>query len=257
MNRNPFNRLRSIPSARASWSSRIAGTILLLAFLLLGKPLAAQTQQAQTPAKPDAVAQARFVPSRITQAVDETRLSLLRGNTHPLARAEFARGAAPPSLPMDRMMLVLKRSADQQAALQKLLDEQQDKSSLNYHKWLTPEQFGQQFGPSDQDIQTVTSWLQSHGFQVARVAKGRTVIEFSGTAAQVQEAFHTAMNKYVVNGEERWANASDPQIPAALTPVVQGPVSLHNFLKKPQHRLSNTKFTAKYVQHRCCRGALR
>ena len=64
------------------------------------------------------------------------------------------------------MLLVLKRSPEQQAALEKLLAEQQDKSSPNYHKWLSPDEFGQQFGASDQDIQKITSWLQSHGFQV-------------------------------------------------------------------------------------------
>ena len=65
------------------------------------------------------------------------------------------------------MLLVLKRSQEQESALRKLLDDQQDKASPNYHKWLTPEQFGKQFGPSDGDLQTVTAWLQSRGFQIA------------------------------------------------------------------------------------------
>ena len=99
------------------------------------------------------------------------------------------------------MLLVLKRSPEQETALLKLLDDQQDKSSPDFHKWLTPEQFGQQFGPADSDIHAVTSWLQAHGFEVAQVSKGRTVIEFSGTAAQVREAFHTGINKYVVKGK--------------------------------------------------------
>ena len=178
-------------------------------------------------------AQTAVVQRRITEAIDEAKLTPLRGNTHPLARPEFGRGLAPLSLPMERMLLVLKRGADQEAALGALLEQQQDQSSANYHQWLTPEQFGQQFGPSDADIQTVTSWLQSHGFQVARVSKGRTVIEFTGTAGQVREAFHTEIHKFVVNGEEHWANAGDPQIPTALTPVVHGVNSLHNFPRKP------------------------
>jgi subtilase family serine protease len=134
---------------------------------------------------------------------------------------------------MNRMLLVLQRSPEQEAALRKLLDDQQDKSSPSFHHWMTPEQFGQQFGPGDQDVLTITSWLQSHGFQVAQVSKGHTVIEFSGSAAQVHDAFHTSIHKYVVNGEEHWANASDPQIPAALAPVVGGVLSLHNFRAPP------------------------
>src|SRR2546422_145809 len=88
-------------------------------------------------------------PRLIVQPVDENQLTVLKGNTHPMARAQFDRGAAPPSLPMERMLLVLKRSPEQEDALRKLLDDQQDKASPSYHKWLTPDQFGQQFGPAD------------------------------------------------------------------------------------------------------------
>jgi hypothetical protein len=172
----------------------------------------------------------------ITQPVDETQLTILKGNTHPLARPEFDLGTAPATLSMQRMLLVLKRSPQQEAALEKLLGDQQDKSSSSYHKWLTPAEFGQQFGPTDTDIQTITSWLQSHGFQVSGVANGRNTIEFSGSASQVQEAFHTTIHKYLVKGEQDWANSSDPQIPAALTAVVVGLVSLNNFPRKPMNR---------------------
>ncbi len=191
--------------------------------------------------------QAKYTASRITERVDETKLTLLKGNIHPLARPDFDNGAASPALPMERMLLVLKRSPEQEVALRELLDEQQDQSSPNYHKWLTPEQFGRQFGPSDQDIQTITSWLESHGFRVAQVTKGRTVIEFSGTAAQVQEAFHTAIHKYVVNGEEHWANTNDPEIPTALTPVVLGVATLHDFRKTPSVRVSEKRLAAKFT----------
>jgi hypothetical protein len=195
--------------------------------------------------------EARSEPStvqpRIVQPVDETRLTVLKGNTHRMARAQFDQGVAPTDLPMERMLLVLKRSPEQDSALHKLLDDQQDKASPNYHKWLTPEQFGKRFGPADQDIQVVTAWLQSHGFRIGSVAKGRNMIEFSGTAAQVQEALHTSIHKYLVNGEEHWANSSDPQIPTALTPVVAGVHTLHNFLKKPLIHFSQEKVSAKYI----------
>jgi subtilase family serine protease len=170
----------------------------------------------------------------ITQAIDETQLTTLTGNTHPLARPQFDLGTAPATLPMERMLLVLKRSPQQEAALQKLLDDQQDKNSPNYHEWLTPEEFGKQFGPTDADIQTITAWLQSHGFQVG-ATKGRTVLEFSGSASQVQQAFHTTIHKYLVNGEQHWANASDPQIPTALTPAVAGIDSLNDFPRHPMN----------------------
>jgi subtilase family serine protease len=181
------------------------------------------------------------VPQRITQAVDEAQRTVLHGNTHLLARPEFDRGAAPPNLPLNRMLLVLKRSPEQESVLQQLLIELHDSMSPTYHKWLSPEQFGQQFGPADQDVQVIVSWLESHGFEIVNVTKGRSIIEFSGTAAQAQEAFQTEIHKFVVNDEEHWANASDPQIPVALAPVVLGPATLHNFRKHPNIVMSNVK----------------
>ncbi len=195
------------------------------------------------------LAQTPAIASRITQAIDESRLTTLRGNTHPLANPQSDRGPAPPSLPMERMLLVLKRSPSQETALDTLLDQQQDNSSPNYHQWLSPDQFGQQFGPSDQDVQAITSWLRSHGFQVTRVSRGRTSIEFSGTASQVQDAFHTAIHRYTVNGEDHWANSSDPEIPSALATVVAGIDTLHNFPREAMHHVaglaSRSKSTGK------------
>jgi hypothetical protein len=143
-----------------------------------------------------------YVRPLITQSVDATRVTRLKGNIHRLAPPQFDIGGAPATLPMDRMLLVLKRTPEQQAALTKLLDDQQDRNSPNYHKWLTPDEFGKAFGPADHDIQTVTSWLQSNGFQVHKVARGRTVIEFSGDAGRVQQAFGTPIHKYAIRGEE-------------------------------------------------------
>jgi subtilase family serine protease len=197
-----------------------------------------------------ATAQQRYVAPRINEPLNEGRRIVLKGNIHPLARTQFEVAAAPASLPMDRMLLVLKRSPEQETELLKLLDDQQDKSSPDFHKWLTPEQFGQQFGPADSDIHAVTSWLETHGFEVARVSKGRSVIEFSGTAAQVRETFHTGINKYVVNGRAHWANANDPEIPASLAPVVAGVHSLHNFYAQPQLVMSREKVRATVVAGR-------
>ena len=187
---------------------------------------------AQSNAQAAAAIQASAVPARITQAIDETQLVRLKGNVHPLARPEFDQGPVPDSTPMNRMLLLLQRSPEQEAALQQLMAEQQAKSSPNFHKWLTPQQFGAQFGPADADIQIVTGWLTSHGFQGIKVAAGKTVIELSGTAGKVHNAFQTEIHYYLVNGSLRQANAADPQIPAALTPVVRGIVSLHNFPRK-------------------------
>jgi len=178
--------------------------------------------------------------ARITQSIDESNLVRLAGSVHPLARAEFDRGAAADSLPLHRMVLLLGRSAEQETALRALLDEQQNSGSPNYHKWLTPEQFGQQFGAAQADVDTVVNWLTVHGFTVNRVSPSRSYIEFDGTAGQLREAFHTQLHQYAVNGRQNWANAADPQIPAALAPVVRGFASLNNFPRKHYSHITGT-----------------
>jgi subtilase family serine protease len=191
---------------------------------------------AQTPAEQSGTEQKSRVAARVTDTVDDTNRTVLRGNVHPQARAEFDHGRVDDAQPVTRILLVLQRSAEQEAALQQLMEGQQSKNSPNYHAWLTPEQFGQQYGPADADVQAVTDWLTSHGFQNIKVAKGKTVVEFSGNAGQVRNAFATEIHKFNVNGEVHLANVSDPQIPAALAPVVRGIRSLHNFHPQAQVR---------------------
>lgn len=181
-------------------------------------------------------AQSNLPPSMVTRAVDETQRVSLRGNVVPMARAQNDQGAVASTMQIDHMLLVLKRSPEQETALNNLIAQQADKNSSNYHKWLTPAQFGEQFGASDQDATAVTTWLGSHGFQVNGVANGRDMIDFSGTAGEIQEAFHTEIHSYRVNGQNHFANASDPQIPAALGPIVAGVNRLNNFRPKPMMR---------------------
>src|SRR5690348_9025302 len=176
------------------------------------------------------------IPSLVRQPVNDTQRVVLKGNVHPLARRENDFGLAPDSLPMSRMLLVLKRSPQQEAALARLLVRQQEKSSSDYHHWLTPQQFGQEFGPSDSDLQAVTDWLASQGFEINRVSNGRAVIEFSGSAGLVRQVLRTEIHQYAVDGKSYWANASDPQIPAALAPAVAGIASMNNFPRRPMDR---------------------
>jgi hypothetical protein len=182
-----------------------------------------------------ASAQTANSQSRITQQVNESQRTVLFGNTHPLAQAKYDKGLVSASLPLDRMSLILKRSPAQEAALQTLLAQQQDKKSPNYHKWLTAAQFGQLFGPSDQDIQKVTAWLTTHGFIVDQVATGRQFIQFSGTAGEVEEAFKAPLHNLSVNGKQHIANMTDPSVPTALASVVGGVRSLHDFFPKGQN----------------------
>jgi hypothetical protein len=183
-----------------------------------------------------AMGQTASPQARITEAVQNDKVVTLRGNVHPMARPANDRGVLPDQQPMTRMHVLLQRSAAQETALQQLMAQQLDSSSPKFHAWLTPQQFGQQFGPADSDVQAVKDWLTSQGFTGLKVSNGKTLIEFNGTAGQVRNAFRSEVHRLSVNGEEHFANMQEPQIPAALVPVVGGVVGLHNFRPKPMVR---------------------
>jgi subtilase family serine protease len=191
---------------------------LSLFALLVAMPSPAQTQSAVAP-----------VASRLTRAIDERQLVPLTGTVHRLATAANDRGAAADGMPLERMQVMLKRSDAQEATLKQTIQDMHTPGTATYHKWLTPDEFGKQFGPSDADIATLSAWLGSHGFTVTKVNAGRQTLEFSGTAGQFRETFHAPIHKYQVNGETHYANATDPQIPAAVAPVFGGFASLNNF----------------------------
>ena len=205
---------RAVPALRPLWFI----VCLLLAINTLRGQTATQSAQ-----------------PRITGSVDDSSRVTLQGNTQPFARAQYDLGPAPVSMAANRLLLVLKRSKQQEADLQTYLQSVEDAHSPNYRKFLAPEEFGKRFGVGDSDLQTIQTWVSGHGFKIDKVSAGRMTIELSGTVGQVESTFHTPIHSYLVGGTQYWANAADPQIPDALAPVVAGFASLGSFRPKAQY----------------------
>jgi len=159
------------------------------------------------------------------------------GNVRPEARPEHDRGRVADALPMQHMLLLLKRSSEREAALQQFIEGLQTKGSTNFHRWLTAQEFGARYGAASSDLDAVTAWLRSQGFQVNVVYPSGMVIDFSGTAGRIRRAFQTEVHYLAVKNELHIANMSEPRIPAALASLVSGVVSLHDFRPRPMHRL--------------------
>jgi hypothetical protein len=170
----------------------------------------------------------------VTQTIDESQVVRLSGSVHPLAQARYDRGAVADSFAAERVLLLLGRPAEREAALQQFLSDVHRTGSASFHQWLTPVEFGQRFGAADSDVRAAQSWLTSEGFTVARVTKSRQYIEFSGSAEQLRKAFRTEIHQYSVGGEAHYANANEVSVPAALAPLVRGVSPLNNFRAKPQ-----------------------
>ena len=183
------------------------------------------------------MAQAGPPAVQVLDPIEESHLAPLKGNIHPLARGEFDSGRVSPELPMGDLLLVLRRSPEQQAAFDVFIAGQYDPASSDYHAWLTPEEVGEKFGPAQSDVDAISNWLRNHGFAIDEVTKDRLSIRFSGTAMMVESAFHTEIHNLDVKGEKHVANMTDPRIPSALAPVVVGIKALHNFFPRPLHRL--------------------
>jgi pseudomonalisin len=217
--------------------------LILIALLVSARDMPANAQPSADPPSP-LVAQPQ---DRITRFVDDEQRVTLRGNVHPMAMTQYDAGVVSPDYRMDRMVLTLLPDTAQQEALTQLLDDQHNPESPYYHQWLTPEQFGERFGVSESDTAQVTEWLQTHGMAVEEITAGNGSVVFSGTAAQVESAFHTQIHSYKIGSVVHHANASDPQIPAAFAGVVGGVVSLHDFLSQPMNngaRIPTPEFTS-------------
>jgi len=178
---------------------------------------------------PSATAQS----DRISAFIDNQRMVILPGSVHPKAQAAYDLGAAEASMPLPYITLITKPSAEQQAELDRLLAGQQDPTSPNYHKWLTPEQYANRFGLSRNDIEKLTVWLRSQGFTIVQVARGRNWVAFSGNAGLVESAFHSPIHYYYVDGEMHFANPTEISLPASLAGIVIGVRGLHDFSLKP------------------------
>jgi Pro-kumamolisin, activation domain/Bacterial Ig-like domain (group 3)/Putative Ig domain len=202
----------------------------LLVFLFFALLATGRGGFAQTPSEFSLPPAAR----QITGPVVESELQRLTGNPGPSAQSSTDLGRVAADFPQEHILMMLKRPAAQEQALDRFMQQQYDAHSANYHRWLTPEQFGALFGPATGDIEQVTQWLTQHGFTVNRVAAGRTFIDFSGTAGMVTAAFHTEIHRYQHGGEQHVANAGDPLIPAALATVVSGFRALNDFYPKAE-----------------------
>jgi subtilase family serine protease len=202
--------------SRFSLRYSLCGVIASMAVLL---PLAALGQvKPLITAKIDASERAsltRSIPARVAKATDLGRVA--------------------PNLPMNDMLLMLQSSDAQNKALESFLSDVQNPASPNYHKFLSPTEFGTAYGPAQADVDTIAGWLTSQGFKVEHIAAARNWIRFSGTAVAVETAFGTEIHSYQEGNAKRISNSTELSIPRALAPVVSGVLSVNNFEKPSLH----------------------
>jgi Pro-kumamolisin, activation domain len=180
----------------------------------------------------------------IAQRIDEDARVTLWGNTRPEVAVARDMGKVEDGLQMSHMYLQLRMSPDQEADATRLINRLHDESSAEYHQWLSLAEIESRFGPTEEDVRTVTNWLQSHGLTVNVVYRANGVIDFSGPASAVREAFGTEIHQIEMDGVRHIANIRDPQIPAALAPAIHGVTSLNDFRPHTNIVRHRKEFTA-------------
>jgi len=169
--------------------------------------------------------------------VESQNFVRIERSTHPFTTQAADLGRVEADRSVNRMLLVLRASPEKELALEKLLDEQQNHSSPSFHHWLTPAEFGSEFGAASADLLSVRAWLEASGFTVRSVAQGARWIEFSGTSQQVEKAFRTEMHYFQLAGKRYVANSTDISLPQSIARISGGLVSLNNFPKHPPTEL--------------------
>jgi subtilase family serine protease len=181
---------------------------------------------------------------RILGAIDAAQTAAVRHTAHPLARPQFDQGRLDPAQRLSGVALTFRLSSAQQADLNQLLRDQQDRSSPLYHKWLTPDQYAARFGMTQADLAKVTAWAQSQGLTVEAISRDHNEISVSGSVGQIEYALNTELHNYSINGERHFANATDVALPAAFASQVLGVRGLDDFHPKPRLRRASPQFTS-------------
>jgi subtilase family serine protease len=169
------------------------------------------------------------VAQRIGGAITVGARVTLAGSVSPPTAGAVDLSAASADQKLPLMSIYFAMTAAQQQALGQLLADQQNPASARYRQWLTPEQFGAQFGLSSADLAKVSGWLAAQGFTVGTVSRGGLFVQFSGTVAQANSAFGVELHNVLVNGEQHVANLSAVSLPAALASVTGGVAGLDDF----------------------------
>lgn len=175
------------------------------------------------------------IPVAFAQNAQNARVTL-SGHVRREAIPANDQGRVDSSLVLRHVTLTLPPSAAQQTDLNAFLDRLQDPASPDYHRWLTPEQYGARFGAATADIARVTAWLASQNLTVDSVGRGRTTIAVTGAVRDMEQAFQIEIHNYRVNGESHFANANEPSLPAAFSGLVQSIRGLDDFRLKPMAR---------------------
>src|ERR1700722_5965749 len=115
-------------------------------------------------------------------------------------------------------------------SLTNLLKQLYDPAGTNFHHFLTPRQFREQFGPTEQDYQSVIAFAKINGLNITRTHPNRTLLDVSGTVADIEHTFHVTLRLYRHPTESRMFYAPDAKPSVAANIPLLSVVGLDNYI---------------------------
>jgi subtilase family serine protease len=164
------------------------------------------------------------VQSPLALSAESEPMVSLPGGVAPHA-SELLAAATPAHADMPIRLRIYLDLRNKEAA-RKMSDDLHNASSPIYHKWINPQKFDELFGPLPASYDAIAAWLKSQGFSVNAIRRDRRDVEFTGTVAQADQAFHVQIMS--MRDGKQYGILSDPMISARFQGVILGVVGLDN-----------------------------
>lgn len=133
--------------------------------------------------------------------------------------------------PEKKLRLTIALTPQHQDQQRLLIDQLHDKKSPEFHKFLTADEWNARFAPSADDEEAVVNWAQSQGLTITHRYKSRLLVDVEASVSTIEKALNVTINNYQMNGQTYFANDRDPQLPSALSNVVQSIMGMNSFIQ--------------------------
>lgn len=127
-----------------------------------------------------------------------------------------------------RVTIGVRPSAAKEQAIQRFDAAVQNRRSPLFHKYLTAKQWNARFTPTAATQAKVVRWARSNGLTVTHLYPDHLLVDVTGTAAQLEAAFHVTLNRYALHGKTFFSNSRNPVIPASIRRNVATVAGLNN-----------------------------
>lgn len=123
---------------------------------------------------------------------------------------------------------------EHRAELDALLTRLNDSNSASYHKWLTPEQFHQQFGASAGKAAAIRHEIEAYGLTANQVTPQK--FHVTGSAYAVEQMFATQLHRGVYkNGRSTVVAVGGMSLPSAMASNAAVVTGLSGFIRMHRH----------------------